>query len=185
MTRALLEMAEQRYVQAERSLRQAISLGREIRFPIVSHNARLLLAHLYVEMGHPRDALAELTPILALCQRQGTPGLILEQGAAVAPVLQLAVEQGVYREFAAHLLNLLGVIGEPRPVAVPETGETLTPRELEVLRLVAAGASNPAIAEQLFITVRTVKSHVSNILRKLDVSSRLQASARARELRII
>ncbi len=185
MTRALLEMTEQRYPQAESSLRQAISLGREIRFPVVSQNARLLLAHLYVEMGHTQDALAELAPILALCQREGTPGLILEQGAAIVPVLQLAVERGVHREFAAHLLDLLGVVGDLRPVIVPETGETLTPREVEVLRLVAAGASNPAIAEQLFITVRTVKSHVSNILRKLDVSSRLHAATRARELRII
>jgi len=54
-----------------------------------------------------------------------------------------------------------------------------------VLRLIVAGASNRAIAEQLIITERTVKAHVSHILRKLDVSSRTQAAARARDLRLV
>ena len=101
------------------------------------------------------------------------------------PVLRLAVEQDVHAPFAAHLLDLLGATQEPRPLLVPETGETLTPREIEVLRLVAVGATNPAIAEELVITERTVKAHVSSILRKLDVSSRVQAASRARDLRII
>jgi LuxR family transcriptional regulator, maltose regulon positive regulatory protein len=58
----------------------------------------------------------------------------------------------------------------------------LTERELEVLRLLAAGASNKDIAEALVISMATVKSHVSHILSKLNVSSRGQAAARAREL---
>jgi len=71
---------------------------------------------------------------------------------------------------------------EPRPVLMPGTGETLTPREVEVLRLLAARASNRQIAEQPVVTEHTVKSHVSHILRKLNVSSRAQAVASAREL---
>ncbi len=68
---------------------------------------------------------------------------------------------------------------------VPETGETLTSREVKVLRLIAAGASNRDIAEQLVISERTVKSHITHILDKMGVSSRTQAAARARELRLI
>lgn len=68
---------------------------------------------------------------------------------------------------------------------MPETSETLTSREVEVLRLIVAGASNQAIAEQLVISERTVKPHTTHILGKLGVSSRTQAAARARELRLV
>jgi ATP/maltotriose-dependent transcriptional regulator MalT len=61
-------------------------------------------------------------------------------------------------------------------------GAGLTPRELEVLRLLTAGRSNRQIAEQLFISGKTVSVHVTNILAKLGVHSRLEAAARAREL---
>ncbi|HEX9028780.1 MAG TPA: LuxR C-terminal-related transcriptional regulator, partial [Anaerolineales bacterium] len=57
--------------------------------------------------------------------------------------------------------------------------EALTHRELEVLKLIAAGDSNQAIAEKLFITVSAVKKHTSNIFGKLSVNSRTQAVARA------
>ncbi|MDQ3779694.1 MAG: LuxR C-terminal-related transcriptional regulator [Chloroflexota bacterium] len=53
----------------------------------------------------------------------------------------------------------------------------LTPREVEVLRLIVAGRSNPAIAADLFISVRTAQTHVTNILAKLQVGSRTEAAA--------
>ncbi|NVI90343.1 response regulator transcription factor, partial [Actinomadura sp. BRA 177] len=58
----------------------------------------------------------------------------------------------------------------------------LTPREFEVLRLVAEGRSNRDIAEALFISVKTASVHVSNILGKLDVASRGEAAATAHRL---
>jgi DNA-binding NarL/FixJ family response regulator len=65
---------------------------------------------------------------------------------------------------------------------VAETGETLSPREVEVLRLVASGANNAAIAEELVISVHTAKAHVAHILAKLNVASRTAAALQAREL---
>jgi LuxR family maltose regulon positive regulatory protein len=59
--------------------------------------------------------------------------------------------------------------------------EPLTNRELEVLRLLAAGASNGAIAAALVISIGTAKKHVNNILAKIDVRSRTQAAIWARE----
>ena len=59
--------------------------------------------------------------------------------------------------------------------------QPLTDRELEVLRLVAIGQSNEAIAETLVISIETVKKHLKNIYGKLDVHSRLEAVNRARE----
>ncbi|MDQ2876552.1 MAG: helix-turn-helix transcriptional regulator, partial [Actinomycetota bacterium] len=60
----------------------------------------------------------------------------------------------------------------------------LTPREFEVLRLVAAGLSNAAIAGELFISAKTVSVHVSNILAKLGTASRGEASALAHRFRL-
>jgi len=58
-------------------------------------------------------------------------------------------------------------------------------RELEILRLVAAGKSNRQIASELFVSVGTVKTHLNNLYRKLDARSRTQAVARGRELNLI
>lgn len=67
----------------------------------------------------------------------------------------------------------------------PPLQEQLTPRETEVLRLIARGLTNLEIAMRLFITEGTVKNHVTAILTKLDVEDRVQATRRARELGIV
>jgi LuxR family maltose regulon positive regulatory protein len=61
----------------------------------------------------------------------------------------------------------------------------LSERELEVLRLLAAGLTNRQIAEQIVVSISTVKSHVHHICNKLDVGNRTQAVARARELDLL
>ena len=103
----------------------------------------------------------------------------------MVPLLHLAIERNLRATFAAHVLDLFGAAHEARPVRVPETGETLTPREVEVLRLISAGAGNREIAEELVLSIHTVKRHVAHVLRKLGVSSRTQAAARARELGVV
>jgi DNA-binding NarL/FixJ family response regulator len=62
---------------------------------------------------------------------------------------------------------------------------TLSPRETEVLRLVAAGQSNPTIAASLFLSEATVKTHLIHVFEKLDVSDRTRAVTRAMELGLI
>jgi len=81
---------------------------------------------------------------------------------------------------AAPLLEELRAAGSTAAARVaPEPG-TLTPREREILTLVAQGRSNGEIARQLFISAKTVSVHVSNILAKLGASGRTEASALAR-----
>ena len=61
----------------------------------------------------------------------------------------------------------------------------ISKREFEVLELIAAGLSNQDIADRLFVSNSTVKTHVSNVLGKLDASRRTEAIAKAKEMRII
>ena len=62
----------------------------------------------------------------------------------------------------------------------PETGwESLTPSELEVVRLAAEGLTNPEIGQRLFISRRTVQTHLAHAFRKLDLSSRVELAAEA------
>jgi DNA-binding NarL/FixJ family response regulator len=72
-----------------------------------------------------------------------------------------------------------------REVAAPKSPETLTERETEVLRLLAHGRANKEIARELSISERTVKSHISSILGKLDVQSRTQAALHAARIGLV
>ena len=94
--------------------------------------------------------------------------IVADGGAIVAPSMLPEVLKRV---------GQMGTGASPWQSAQPV--ETLTERELQVLRLVAQGYSNQEIARQLIVSPTTVKSHVQNILRKLDVSDRTQAAVQA------
>ncbi len=70
-------------------------------------------------------------------------------------------------------------------VPVPDSPESLTPREVDVLRLIALGKSNKEIADELVLGETTVKTHVSNILSKLGLNSRTQAALYALRIRLV
>jgi LuxR family maltose regulon positive regulatory protein len=76
-------------------------------------------------------------------------------------------------------------LGRTQAGAVPGLVEPLTNRELEVLAMLATGKSNQAIADQLVVTMDTVKKHVSHLLDKLAAANRTEAVARARELSLL
>jgi DNA-binding NarL/FixJ family response regulator len=75
-----------------------------------------------------------------------------------------------------HVYKRLSRGRDSRITAVAVDGISLTPRELEVLQLVASGSSNGEIAQALWVTEQTVKFHLSNVYRKLEVGNRTEAS---------
>ena len=185
MMKGLLEIVDQNYPTAEQTLRQASDLQSKVLVSTNFGSSRLLLAYLYHCWGRPEAALQALAPVLTGHQQRGTPGLLLMAGTALIPLFQLAVAHNVQTEFASQLVTMLTPANSPKSLFIPETGATLTPRELEVLRLLATGASNRAIAAELVVSIPTVKTHVSRILGKLNVKSRARAAATARDLRLV
>ena len=77
------------------------------------------------------------------------------------------------------------LVSDPRAAAQPEGDNALTPRELEVLTLLAEGASNKVIARRLGISVHTAKFHVGSLLDKLDAIGRTDAVAQAARLGVL
>lgn len=125
-----------------------------------------------VEAPHPAARVRVLTA--RACRALGDEdGCALELDAARAEFERLGAAPDLER-----VESLAGSAGRP------ETGP-LTPRQMEVLRLVTEGKTNQAIAEELFLSRRTVERHVSDILTRLDVSSRAAATAWAYEHNLI
>jgi DNA-binding NarL/FixJ family response regulator len=84
-----------------------------------------------------------------------------------------------------RLLDRFATTLPDEPVPAPPALEVLTEREVQVLRLIASGLSNAELAAQLFVSETTVKTHVSSILRKLDLRDRVQAVILAYELGLV
>jgi LuxR family maltose regulon positive regulatory protein len=137
--------------------------------------------------GEAAAALESLERSLSWAEPEGYVRLFLEAGPDVIPLLRRASAQGTRRAYAGKLLTAFGLEGAsafspPSSLSTQPLTEPLTPRELEVLRLICAGLSNRDIAEQLTVTLNTVKKHSSHVYGKLGVSSRAQAIVRARAL---
>lgn len=149
-----------------------------------------LQALAYRVRGDTPSALAPLERALTLAEPEGYVRVFADEGAPMARLLCEAANRGVTPDYTDRLLAALdaeahksGDEAPQPPVASP--AESLSPRELEVLRLIARGFSNREIGERLFITLMTVKGHNRRIFAKLLVGRRTEAVARARELDLL
>ena len=149
--------------------------------------------------GDEAGAVHALAGALTLACPQGYVRVFADEGPPMAALLgRLIAAQRTGRAAARVPLECLARLqrafdaGPSAPDQRPGTGaamqgivEPLTSRELEVLRLLAAGISNQGIARELVVSLDTVKKHVSHILGKLGAASRTEAVARARQLALI
>ena len=128
------------------------------------------------------QAVAVLERALVLGQPEGYGWIFLDEGEPMAKLLRQAKARRMGQGYAAELLSASGAAGSPEPPPAQPLVEPLTVRELEVLKLIEGGFSNQAIADELVISMPTVKRHISNIYAKLGVESRTQAVALGKEL---
>jgi LuxR family transcriptional regulator, maltose regulon positive regulatory protein len=117
-----------------------------------------------------------------LAEREGYVHLFVDGGEPMRTLLRRAVAEGIAGSYARRLLSALDdrarLVSTPAGSGVAGLAEPLTPRELEILRLIAAGMRNQEIADELVISLSTVKRHVANIYGKLGVDHRTEAVAR-------
>jgi DNA-binding NarL/FixJ family response regulator len=114
--------------------------------------------------------------------RAGAKGYLLKDSGGegvVHAIRAVASGEAVFGPGVAE--RMIGYFSAPRAAAPQRAFPELTEREEEVLSLVAQGKSNREIARQLFVSLKTVRNHVSNILLKLQVADRAQAVIRARD----
>jgi DNA-binding NarL/FixJ family response regulator len=151
-----LALAEGDAQRAVESVRRAFAVWQQIGAPFIAARLRVLLARACNELGDREAARLELECAREVFERLGAQPDI----AAVAALETAAVDAGSAPSAAKH---------------------GLTARELEVLRLVASGKTNKAIARELSLSEKTVDRHVSNIFGKIGVATRAAATAFAYE----
>jgi LuxR family maltose regulon positive regulatory protein len=131
-------------------------------------------------------AVAALDRALELGTAGGFLGMFVEEGQPLARLLKVAQRRGVATAISQQVLEALGA-GETAPAKIyhQELVEPITARELDVLRLIAVGLSNKEIGDELFISVSTVKRHITNLYGKLGTSTRTEALQKARQLGLL
>jgi DNA-binding NarL/FixJ family response regulator len=118
---------------------------------------------------------------IARAMRYGAKGYLLKDTPSVELAEAIRAIQKGYTQLGPGLFEKVMTVDPPSPDPPPEL-DPLTPREREVLELIAAGHNNREIAEALFISERTVKNHVNSILRRLNLRDRTQAAIFATRL---
>ncbi|HET7455369.1 MAG TPA: AAA family ATPase [Solirubrobacterales bacterium] len=170
LAQALGELAllEDEAAIAAEHLARAVELHRSLAIPHERAQVELRAGVALAAAGERADALERLSDAYRCARKLGA-----------GPLASAAAQQvAALGESVAQRLG-------SRAAAAADGGAKLTRRELEVLRLVAVGRTNKEIAQELFISQRTVDMHVRNLLGKLDCRSRVEASHRAGELGLL
>ena len=186
---------------------QAVSLLERLHAAAVAQNRtgsiieiQTLLGLALAASGEEAGAADALAGALTLACLQGYVRVFADEGTPMAALLgrlvaaqktEQAAARGVSMAYLARLFRAFGQepampdSGQDAVAAVPGLVERLTAREVEILVLLAAGMPNPRIAEQLVVSLDTVKKHVSHLLGKLGAANRTEAVTRARQLGLI
>jgi len=141
--------------------------------------------------GNKDQAVHLLCDALALAAPGGFIRLFVDEGPPMAQLLSAVAARGMMPDYTGKLLAACEAEEQKRentsslPPPNQPLIEPLSPRELEVLHLMAAGLSNQEMCERLFLALSTVKGHNRNIFGKLGVQRRTEAVARARELDLL
>jgi LuxR family transcriptional regulator, maltose regulon positive regulatory protein len=201
MVRACLE--QDRMEEAAHAVAELRAIADEARTGPLEALANLAAGVVAARSGDPRTARKHLEDAVDLFKESGAPFETARARVELARVMQALERREAAIDEVRHAIDDLTPLGaslelararavldaltsRPAPASTAvEDRKGLTPREVEVLRLIAIGLSNQAIAERLFISEHTVHRHVANTLAKLNVSSRSAAVAHAGRLGLL
>jgi predicted ATPase/DNA-binding CsgD family transcriptional regulator/transcriptional regulator with XRE-family HTH domain len=166
---------------------EALAVAREAQLAPIMLEAQLGIAAMRTREGAVEAALELLVHILQNPASTQEVRARAEQLRAALETQLSAQQAGVSPQTMndEQRTTEVGMAGHHSSLIAQPLMEPLSAREIEILRLIAAGHSNQSIADRIIIAVSTVKKHINNIYSKLDVQSRTQALARARELNLL
>ena len=156
----------------------------------------LIQALVYQAQGYRLNALASLEQALVLAEPEGYLRVFVDKGEAMRLLLldfrPTSEVQSAHplRSYVDKIVRAFAQRAKviPQPTITDQASgivEPLTGRELEIIRLIAAGQSNREISQRLYLALSTVKGHYLRILDKLQAQNRTEAVARARELGLL
>jgi LuxR family maltose regulon positive regulatory protein len=183
--RLFLAQGQHAKVAQELALLEGMASQTGWRHAVVQARALQALA-----LPEPDEALVALAEALAMAEPEGYVRTFVDAGRPMAAFLRRAVAMGVEPDYAARLLAAFdegGKEGTPDSAGLAQSAlaEPLTEREIDVLNLLTEGRTNREIAQALYVSVNTVKTHLKNVYGKLEVSNRRDAVVRARKLGLI
>jgi LuxR family maltose regulon positive regulatory protein len=182
LIRGMLRLAERASAQAEQAFREALREEEGFRVTRAISSARVMLAYTLLLRGQVEESMEVFKPYLEEAEASNLTGYLTRENPLIIPLLRQAHQRNMHRAYAGHVLERLGA---PLNAIEAAGGGSLSDRELEVLRVMAEGLANRDIAQRLFVSEATVKTHVQRIMRKLDGKTRTQAVARARGLMLL
>ena len=154
----------------------------------------LIKVSAFVALDRLDDALGALQTAVILAESSRNIRIFIDGGPEIFKVLAMMESAGTNKrgdrestdKYVRILVNAFHEESQQRPVIVDQAGsDRLSRRELQVLRLLSTHLTGPEIAQELFISINTYKSHTKNIYSKLMVGSRAEAVSRARELGLL
>lgn len=167
--------------ESRRLVAEQVRLAREAGYFEYEMELHIVGALMEQESGNSSAAIKMLECALEIGKANGYVRVFLDEGEEMKNLL-VQIQKSRKDDFVAGLLAAFGT-----PVYIDQSAliEPLTEREIDVLKLIAKGISNPEIAEKLVLSVGTVKTHVKHIYGKLNVDDRVSATGKARELGLI
>jgi LuxR family maltose regulon positive regulatory protein len=181
---------------ADRLIAQAL----QDKYVLAALETLVLRAQMHAALGDDPNSRADYARALELAEPEGCIGVFVEEGPPAAKALQSMAEQDQLGDVApSYVKRILAAFPEARPsdaahgkqselTALTEPAalvEPLSIRELDVLRLMTQGLTYAEIAQRLFVSVNTVRSHVKAIYGKLNVNNRTKAIELARRLQLL
>jgi LuxR family maltose regulon positive regulatory protein len=182
-------------------LEELLTMLQKTQYMALQIKAYILLAETAAELENEESMLEELGTALMVAEPEEIRQYFLDEGLPMSRMLLsylAAIKQGRVPSDSPSITFVSDLIfrmtGKPEEARIEGNAEAiedivvmelLTPRETEVLRLVARGRTNAEIAQDLFISVNTVKRHLNNIFMKLGVTTRIQAVRVARQRGLI
>jgi LuxR family maltose regulon positive regulatory protein len=200
-------IARKEFDRAHEILDRLLQAGEEHGWGDVTIPALVLQSTTFLAQGDERQASQSIGGAMKLAASQHYFRSIVDEGPVLARPLRRLLEEipagplnGNGEALRPYLESLVDALSDGSEAEEGAEGSRdrnhngyhpalalnpLSEREIEVLKLISAGKSNATIAQALFISVSTVKTHINNLYSKLGVESRTQALARGRELNLI